>query len=41
MKQTYEVAEMEVVAFEAEDVIATSRLNWEESGGGSSSEWPF
>lgn len=43
MKQIYEVAEMEVVAFEAEDVITTSQggLTWEEEGSGNSSPWPF
>ena len=40
---TYEIAEMEVVAFETEDVIATSKgglINGGE-GSGDSSPWPF
>lgn len=41
MKLNYEVAEMEVVAFEAEDVIATSKgLNFGGEGSGGSSAWP-
>ncbi len=42
MKQNYENAEMEIVAFEAEDIIATSRgLNHEEIGSGETYPWPF
>lgn len=43
MKLMYEVPEMDVVTFEAEDVIATSGggLNYGGEGSGESSDWPF